>query len=182
MKELQLSAPNAIIDAEVCTSNNKEDPMRKPNAGMVRHFFKNYYGLRKWQCLMIGDASGKEGQFSDSDKKCAENAGIRYMDVADFVTMYETRTKRLSYYNLANEPEDSYAKRCGRWKKKILLTFIPRNQNRLEQIQFENSDRGYLLWVNTPENIHVFGFWNRKPNERKMRFYETWHNDHCGCC
>ena len=35
--------------------------------------------------LMIGDASGKEGQFSDSDKKTAENFGIDYMDVDDFV-------------------------------------------------------------------------------------------------
>ena len=34
---------------------------------------------------MIGDASGKEGQFSDSDKKTAENFGIDYMDVDDFV-------------------------------------------------------------------------------------------------
>ena len=34
---------------------------------------------------MIGDASGKEGQFSDSDKKTAENFGIDYMDVEDFV-------------------------------------------------------------------------------------------------
>lgn len=32
-----------------------------------------------------GDASGKEGQFSDSDKKCAENFGIDYMDVNDFI-------------------------------------------------------------------------------------------------
>ena len=34
---------------------------------------------------MIGDASGKEGQFSDSDKKTAENFGIDYMDVEDFI-------------------------------------------------------------------------------------------------
>ena len=39
----------------------------------------------KPKCLMIGDASGKEGQFSDSDKKTAENFGIDYMDVEDFV-------------------------------------------------------------------------------------------------
>lgn len=41
--------------------------------------------LIKDDCLMIGDASGKEGQFSDSDKKTAENFGIDYMDVGDFV-------------------------------------------------------------------------------------------------
>ena len=34
---------------------------------------------------MIGDASGKEGQFSDRYKKTAENFGIDYMDVDDFV-------------------------------------------------------------------------------------------------
>jgi hypothetical protein len=37
--------------------------------------------------LMIGDASGKEGQFSDSDKKTAENFGIDYMDVSEFLLM-----------------------------------------------------------------------------------------------
>lgn len=37
--------------------------------------------------LMIGDASGKEGQFSDSDKKTAENFGIDYVDVDDFVNV-----------------------------------------------------------------------------------------------
>lgn len=35
--------------------------------------------------LMVGDASGLPGQFSDSDKVCAENAGIDYMDVVQFV-------------------------------------------------------------------------------------------------
>lgn len=171
---------DALVNAEFCVSNDKEDPMRKPNPGMVLDLIKVYH-LRKWQSMMIGDASGKEGQFSDSDKKCAENAGIRYMDVEDFVKMYENRTKRFSYYNLANEPEDSYARKYSHWKKKILLTFTPRNRKYLESIQFENSDRGYLLWFLTPENVHVFGFWNRKPNERKMKFYETWHNDHCSC-
>ena len=37
--------------------------------------------------FMIGDASGKEGQFSDSDKKTAENFGIDYMDVEDFLNI-----------------------------------------------------------------------------------------------
>lgn len=35
-----------------------------------------------------GDASGLEGQFSDSDKKTAENFGIDYMDVSEFVNVY----------------------------------------------------------------------------------------------
>lgn len=36
---------------------------------------------------MIGDASGKPGDFSDSDKKCAENFGIDYIDVRDFLEL-----------------------------------------------------------------------------------------------
>lgn len=31
------------------------------------------------------NASGKPGDFSDSDRKCAENFGIDYLDVEDFV-------------------------------------------------------------------------------------------------
>ena len=42
-------------------------------------------GIETDKMLMIGDASGKEGQFSDSDKKTAENFSIDYMDVEDFV-------------------------------------------------------------------------------------------------
>jgi hypothetical protein len=39
----------------------------------------------KSKMLMIGDASGKPGQFSDSDKRTAENFGIDYMDINDFI-------------------------------------------------------------------------------------------------
>lgn len=34
---------------------------------------------------MVGNASGMPGQFSDSDKVCAEKAGVDYMDVIQFV-------------------------------------------------------------------------------------------------
>lgn len=37
---------------------------------------------------LIETASGLEGQFSDSDKKTAENFGIDYMDVSEFVNVY----------------------------------------------------------------------------------------------
>ena len=39
----------------------------------------------KQEMIMIGDASGKPGDFSDSDKKCAENFGIDYLDIEDFL-------------------------------------------------------------------------------------------------
>ena len=75
--------------AMYCDTNNKSDPYRKPNTKMLKTLLEDYVGddfdFIKQKSLMIGDASGKEGQFSDSDKKTAENFGIDYMDVNDFV-------------------------------------------------------------------------------------------------
>ena len=75
--------------AMYCETNDKSDPYRKPNVGMLEGLLESYVGddldYIKQKSLMIGDASGKEGQFSDSDKKTAENFGIDYMDVSDFV-------------------------------------------------------------------------------------------------
>ena len=48
------------------------------------YFGDDFHNIKQ-KSLMIGDASGKEGQFSDSDKKTAENFGIDYMDVNDFI-------------------------------------------------------------------------------------------------
>lgn len=75
------------VYAEYCDSMDKCHPCRKPNTGMLENFLK-YSGIEnadKSFMLMIGDASGKPGQFSDSDKKCAENFGIDYLDVEDFL-------------------------------------------------------------------------------------------------
>ena len=80
---------NCSCYSTYCSSNNKSDPFRKPNKGMLDYSTELYVGddfdSIKPKSLMIGDASGKEGQFSDSDKKTAENFGIDYMDVEDFV-------------------------------------------------------------------------------------------------
>lgn len=77
--------------AMYCETNDKSDPYRKPNTGMLHSLLEKYIGDDfdhiKQKSLMIGDASGKEGQFSDSDKKTAENFGIDYMDVEDFVNV-----------------------------------------------------------------------------------------------
>lgn len=74
-----------------CVSDSISDPFRKPNVGMLGYLTELYVGddfdSIKPKSLMIGDASGKEGQFSDTDKKTAENFGIDYMDVEDFVNM-----------------------------------------------------------------------------------------------
>ena len=72
-----------------CIHNDKTNLHRKPNIRMLEDLLKMYVGNNfdyiKSASLMIGDASGKEGQFSDSDKKTAENFGIDYMDVDDFI-------------------------------------------------------------------------------------------------
>ena len=75
--------------AMYCDTNNESDPYRKPNTKMLKTLLEDYVGYDfegcKDEILMIGDESGKEGQFSDGDKKTAENFGIDYMDVDDFV-------------------------------------------------------------------------------------------------
>ena len=74
-----------------CSTNDKSNPWRKPNTKMLEALLDDYVGdvidYIKPKCLMIGDASGKDGQFSDSDKKTAENFGIDYMDVEDFINI-----------------------------------------------------------------------------------------------
>lgn len=68
---------------------NDYGPYRKPNCGMLQAIISRYKGLRQSvkaeHILMIGDASGLPGQFSDSDKRCAANAGISYLDVSEFI-------------------------------------------------------------------------------------------------
>jgi len=80
-------------DFLVCTSDDKSCPDRKPNIGMgiamlKKHSLLNLLdGCGKQEVLMVGDASGKPGDFSDSDKKFAENMHIEYIDVDDLVSM-----------------------------------------------------------------------------------------------
>ena len=86
-KEIHSEIPGLVIAYRYCSSNDKNNYNRKPNPGMIEDLM-DVYDCRKSQCLMIGDASGLSGQFSDSDKKCAENADIKYMDINEFVEKY----------------------------------------------------------------------------------------------
>lgn len=83
-----------LYEKRLCYSYNKQDPMRKPNTGMIDDILMKCkdiimpgmnFSQLKGCSLMVGDASGLPGQFSDSDKVCAENAGIDYMDVIQFL-------------------------------------------------------------------------------------------------
>lgn len=80
------------VEYSYCEKNATTYKYRKPNTGMLdslmykminRGIIEN--GIETDKMLMIGDASGKDGQFSDSDKRTAENYCIDYMDVEDFV-------------------------------------------------------------------------------------------------
>lgn len=81
------------VTFDYCRSNNKNDVNRKPNVGMLQDCYKNFISEEKFyskkNMLMIGDASGKPDQFSDSDFKTAENFGIDYLDVEDFLDIVE---------------------------------------------------------------------------------------------
>lgn len=77
------------VEYSYCKSNDKQNEFRKPNTGMLENACYKYLSRHnitasKEDMLMIGDASGKEEQFSDSDKKTAENFGIDYFDIEDF--------------------------------------------------------------------------------------------------
>lgn len=82
----------SVIEYLYCTSNDKNDEFRKPNIGMLEDIAINYFVEdEKSEMLMIGDASGKEGQFSNTDKITAENFGIDYLDVDDFVEQMKNK-------------------------------------------------------------------------------------------
>ena len=74
-------------DSKYCDSIDKTNPCRKPNTGMLKVLAERWKIQSEEECIMIGDASGKPGDFSDSDKKCAENFGIDYIDVRDFLEL-----------------------------------------------------------------------------------------------
>ena len=76
-----------------CFSIDEYDPMMKPNPGMVYKALGacrlmmdsvTYEDIMK-MTLMVGNASGLPEQLCDSDKVCAEKAGVEYMDVITFV-------------------------------------------------------------------------------------------------
>lgn len=83
------------VYGEYCTSNDKDDFDRKPNTGMLRYFIAvapawyDLIDIPKSEMLMIGDASGKPNDFSDSDKKTAENFGIDYLDVNKLIKQFK---------------------------------------------------------------------------------------------
>lgn len=86
---MKIFFPNVEIDYAYCKSTSTVDPNRKPNTGMIYQFIdESFLKNPSIDILMIGDASGKPGDFSDSDRMTAINAGIKYLDVETFINLY----------------------------------------------------------------------------------------------
>lgn len=76
-----------FIDSLYCCSMDKNNTYRKPNTGMLEQLYYQYKVESTKECIMIGDASGKPEDFSDSDKRCASRFYIDYIDVRDFLEL-----------------------------------------------------------------------------------------------
>lgn len=59
-----------------------KDLYRKPDIGLIDIIKKDYNNLEPY--LYIGDAAGRKKDFSDSDKKFAEKAGIKFQTPEEF--------------------------------------------------------------------------------------------------
>ena len=76
------------VSSHYCTDKD-DSHRRKPDIGMLEEVTETLpHNLRdKSKMLMIGDASGKEGDFFDSNLMAAKNYGIDYLDVEEFVNV-----------------------------------------------------------------------------------------------
>lgn len=76
---------------------------------------------------------------------------------------------KFSYYNLE---KDDFNKKRSNYKKKKLFTIY--FNHILEEIQFENSDRGILLWITTSKTVRVFGYWKQGESSERKKFYRMY--------
>ena len=79
-----------VVGGRFCSSNNRENPDRKPNPGMLISIWNEWElnmkeRLSKEEIVMIGDASGPEHGWSSDDIDTAKNFGCDYVHVGDFV-------------------------------------------------------------------------------------------------
>ena len=149
-----------------CASIDKNDNNRKPNTGMLDTMcsvFKISQGAdNKKNMCMIGDASGKRCQFSDSDRKCAEKFGVDYYDVEDFIRMcqdsYSQEFINL-YVNEAQEFTNNYVKHVDDTDEEDIIY----------EARYENFHNGFIDgWMSVVE------FTNTTVDEAiTSRFYDN---------
>ena len=93
---------NLKIDFAASFTNDPTDFMRKPNPGLgYKLAIANNLVLS--QCIMIGDASGREGDHSDVDEGFASNCIMNYFDVESFVMFFSPN--KLYRNPIDNEPK-----------------------------------------------------------------------------
>ncbi len=78
---------NVKIDSAASFTNDPTDFMRKPNPGLG-YKLAIHNNLILTQCIMVGDASGREGDHSDVDEGFASNCVMNYFDVEAFIMFY----------------------------------------------------------------------------------------------
>lgn len=113
---------NFVVDGIYCKANNINSDYRKPNVGMVDYFRHGYvqgYDFDNRSALMIGDASGLDGQFSDSDLQCARNAGIKYLDVDKFIEAADPCRKCIIKHHCGDDTYQSYLPCNESYKKRL---------------------------------------------------------------
>lgn len=128
----------------ICPENDKACPNRKPNPGMLEDIYymagEAGFDFDKDQMLMVGDASGFVGQFSDSDRRCAENFGIDYMDVTDFVGKDIVMEVTLSPSKLKNGDVEFMPE-----EKKVVVGPNPYSVKRLTKVYLHGYANPYNL-------------------------------------
>lgn len=72
---------HVFVAGRYCPTTKEDDPMRKPNTGMVKAMLTEFEKMLNHKfsnpdCVVIGDM--------DSDRKMAEKLGMEYLDVEEF--------------------------------------------------------------------------------------------------
>lgn len=100
----KLDCPLSNITFYYCDSNDSTNFYRKPNPGMAYKAALDFAILLN-ESIMIGDASGRPGQFSASDFNFARKAGFaKYYDISEVtenpedILLYSTRKDKLPYH------------------------------------------------------------------------------------
>lgn len=125
-----------LYEKRLCYSNDEQNPMRKPNTGMIDDILMKCkdtvmrgmnFSQLKGCSLMVGDASGLPGQFSDSDKVCAEKAGVGACALASDLLMGKVPAivRCLSDYDVWNKESE-----LG-WDTVVAIQYALRSKIRL---------------------------------------------------
>ena len=154
-----------------CTSMDKNNNNRKPNTGMLdtmcAAFMISQCADNKKNMCMIGDASGKKNQFSNSDIKCANNFGIDYYDVEDFIRMCQESYDQY-FTNIYTERAQKYANKIIKDTKDKELT---EEETILVNIKYECYNNAFINgWMDVIEFVDRY---NETSNDMLMRICEN---------